>query len=128
MGKRLTASEETALLQDTVRAAHEATQGLRAAIREANQLAPTLVSEFERIHAREVEQLSNHFTSESNRHAAALNADVHRAKEMIFNQIMSGELVLDPDTGVITLRLGTARFDQDVPPPYPNREPKESKS
>ncbi|HTM85006.1 MAG TPA: hypothetical protein VL179_08905 [Mycobacterium sp.] len=125
MGHRLTASEETAALKATIREAHEATKTLRAAIKEAKELGATLVTDFERIHATEIRQLSNHFTEESNRHAASLNADIKRAKDMIFNQIMSGELVLDPQTGTVRLRLGGGRFDEHVPPPYPQVAPKE---
>lgn len=126
MGKRLTASEETQLLQATIREAHEATQGLRAAIREAEALAPSLVAKFEQFHTDEIRQLSNYFTEESNRHAASLNADIKHAKEMIFNQIMAGELLLDPERGVVMLRLGDWEFDEHQPTPYPQTAPKET--
>ena len=126
MGHRLSASEEVQLLRQATREAHEAAKDLRAAIREANALAPTLVAKFEQIHTDEIRQLSNHLTEESNRHAAGINADIQRAKEMIFDEIMAGELVLDPERNVVMLRLGGLQFDEHQPPPYPNHPPKES--
>lgn len=126
MGRQPTPSEEVQLLRQATREAHEAIKDLRAAIREANDLASTLVARFEQIHTDEIRQLSNHFTQEANRHASDLNADVTHAKEMIFRQIMAGELVLDPNTNVIRLRLGDWRFDDQIPLPYPQHTPKEN--
>jgi len=126
VGHRLTTAEETRLLRDTVREAHETLKDLRAAIREARTLTTEMVSEFERIHAREIEQLSNHMAAESNRHAAQLNVEVARAKDMIFKQIMAGELIIDPLAGAVRLRFGDWKFDDQQPPPYPNTPPKES--
>lgn len=122
MGKRLTASEETALLQATVREAHEATQALRAAIREAKELGFGLVADFERIHATEIKQLSNFFTEESNRAAADLNAAVEQARTMIANEIMAGEAVFDRDTMTVSIRWGGMAFDSQVPLPFPNEQ------
>lgn len=119
MGHRLSASEEAQLLRQATREAHEAIKDLRAAIREARALEPALVSEFEAVHQREIALLSNHIAEESNRHAAALNADIERARDMIWNQVMSGELVLSADKREVRLILGTARFDANQPPPYP---------
>ena len=126
MGHRPTASEEVQQLRQATREAHEAAQELRAAIREARALEPGLIAQFEAIHQREVRQLSNHFNEESNRHAAALNAEVEHAKDMIMNDIMSGELVLSADKREVRLKLGNRRFDDRQPPPYPQVTPKES--
>ena len=125
MGHRPTASEEVQLLRQATREAHEAIQELRAVIREARALAPGLVSDFETVHQREVQLLSNHFNEESNRHAAQLNADIERARDMIMNDIMSGELVLSADKREVRLRLGPYRFDDRQPPPYPRVTKKE---
>lgn len=125
MGRRLTASEETALLQQTIREAHEATKALHAAIKEAKELSLTLVGEFERIHATEIKQLSNYFTKESNRHAAGLNADVAHARMMINEQIMAGEAVFDRHTSTVRISWGAGSFDDRVPLPYPEVAPKE---
>lgn len=122
MGKRLTASEETALLAATVREAHEATQELRQAIREAGTLAPRLVADFEATHHREMAQLSNHFTTESNRASADLNAAIVQAREMIVNQIMSGKAVFDRHTSTVTISWGEGAFDSGVPLPFPNEQ------
>lgn len=119
MGHRLTASEEVQQLRQATREAHEAAQELKAAIREAKALESGLIAQFEAIHRREIELLSNHFTEESNRHAAALNADIKRAKDMIMNDIMSGELVLSADKREVRLKLGNYRFDEHQPIPYP---------
>ena len=125
MGHRLSPGEEVQQLRQATREAHEAAQALHAAIREARALEPGLIAQFEAIHQREIQQLSNHFNEESNRHAAALNADVERAKDMIMNDIMSGELVLSADKREVRLRLGNRRFDDQVPPPYPQVAKKE---
>jgi|SRR5690348_5646743 len=125
MGHRLTASEEVQQLRQATREAHEAAQALHQAIREARNLEPTLVAEFEQVHKREMALLSNHLTEESNRAADRLNTDVNRAKDTIFNQIMSGELVLNAADGTVRLRLGNARFDATQPPPYPGVTRKE---
>lgn len=122
MGRKLTASEETALLQQTVRDAHEATQALNAAIKEAGLLAPRLVADFEATHAREIKQLSNYFTEESNKASADLNAAVEQAMTMIVNQIMAGEAVFDADTRTVAIRFGASRFDSDVPLPFPSEK------
>lgn len=124
MGHRLTASQEVQQLRQATREAHEATQALHDAIKEARALAPALVADFERVHATEIRQLSNHITQESNRASAELNAAVDQAKEMIFNRIMAGELVLDWASNVVKLRLGDWRFDEHVPPPYPQQPPR----
>lgn len=122
MGKRLTASEETALLQATVREAHEATQALRVAIKDAKELGLMLVSEFERIHATEIKQLSNFFTKESNRVSADLNTRIEQARKMITDQIMAGKAVFDADRREVVISFGPYAFDSAVPPPYPNEQ------
>lgn len=122
MGKRLTASEETALLQATVREAHEATQALRAAIRDAKELALRLVSEFERIHATEVKQLSNFFTGESNRSSAELNTAIEQARKMITDQIMAGKAVFNADRREVVLSFGAGRHVVAVPLTFPNEQ------
>jgi F0F1-type ATP synthase membrane subunit b/b' len=121
MGHRLTASEETALLRQVTREAHEATQALRAAIKEAKELSTALVGEFERIHASEIKQLSNFFTGESNRAAAYLNAAVEQARTMIAEQIMAGEAVFDRGTATVSIKWGGMAFDSQVPLPFPEQ-------
>lgn len=126
MGHRLSPGEEVQLLRQATREAHEAAQELKAAIREARALEPGLVAQFEAVHQREIQQLSNFFTEESNRSSASLNHAVEQAREIITNQIMSGEAVLDRHTSKITIRFGPGRFDDAVPPPYPQVTRKES--
>lgn len=126
MGRQPTPSEEVQQLRQATREAHEAAQELRAAIREAKALEPGLVAQFEAVHQREIRQLSNYFTEESNQQSANLNAAVERAREIITNQIMSGEATIDRHTSMITIRFGPGKFDDQVPPPYPQVTPKES--
>lgn len=126
MGRKPELTPEERALRDLIRQAHEASQELRQAIREARRLAEHLVEEFEAIHAREVKQLSNFLAEESNRHAAGLNADVRQAREMIFNQIMAGELVLSADRQEVSLTFGATQFDDHQPLPYPEIPPKEN--
>lgn len=122
MGKRLTASEETALLQATIREAHEATQALNAAIKAANLLSPRLVADFEATHHREISELSNYFVQESNRASADLNAAVEQARTMIANEIMAGEAVFDRDTMTVSIKWGGMAFDSQVPLPFPTEQ------
>lgn len=126
MGRRLTASEETEVLAGVVRAAHEALKDLKAAIREATQLAPRLVAEFEATHHREMSLLSNHMTAEGNRAAGELNDAVDRARDEILRQLAAQELVLDRDNGVIKLLFSKGRFDDQVPPPFPHDPTRET--
>ena len=125
MGHRLTASEEVQLLRQATREAHEAAQELRGVIREARALEPGLVAQFEAVHQREIQQLSNYFTEESNQQSANLNAAVEQARETITNQLMTGEATIDRHSGMITIRFGPGKFDDQVPPPYPHATPKE---
>lgn len=126
MGRNIPAGQEAQALRRLIRQAHEAAKKLDDSIRQADRLADRLVADFEAIHAREIKQLSNFFTEESNRHAADLNADVERAGAMIVEEIMAGELRLDPAQQSFTLRLGATRFDEHQPLPYPSTPPKES--
>lgn len=125
MGHRPSASEEVQQLRQATREAHEAMRDLLAAIREARALEPGLIAQFEAVHQREIRQLSNYFTEESNQQSANLNAAVERAREIITNQIMSGEATIDRHTSMITIRFGPGKFDDQVPPPYPHATPKE---
>lgn len=124
MGRQPTPSEEVQQLRQATREAHEAAQELKAAIREARALAPGLVREFETIHRHEIEQLSNYFTEESNRQSAQLNSAVEHARNIITNQIMSGEAILDSDHRKITIKFGAGKFDDNAPLPYPHVAPK----
>lgn len=124
MGHRPSANDEVQLLRQATREAHEAAQQLKDVIREAKLLAVTLVEQFEEIHHREIRQLSNYFTEESNRHAASLNRDVERARDMIFQEIMSGELVLDRSSMTARIRFGGTAFADHEPPPFPEQAQK----
>jgi len=120
----LTAEEQR--LRDTIRIAHEAIQELRAAIREARALEPGLVAEYEASHHREIKQLSNFFQSEMNRQSANLNAAVIAARVEITDQLAMAELVIDRDTKQARLLFSGHRFDDQIPPPYPEATTKET--
>lgn len=126
MGRQPTPSEEVQQLRQATREAHEAAQALKAAIREARALEPGLIAQFEAVHQREIRLLSNYFIEESNRSSADLNAAVEQARETITNQLMSGEATIDRHAGKITIRFGPGKFDDQVPPPYPQVTKKES--
>lgn len=126
MGKPLSASEETALLKDTVRQAHEVLKDLRAAIREARALAPELVAGYEATHHREIKQLSNFFQSEMNRQSAELNTAVRAARIEITDQLAMAELVIDRDTKQARLLFSGRKFDDQIPLPYPEVTTKET--
>lgn len=125
MGRRQHVTDEEIRLGELIRSAHEAAKDLRAAIREANQLAPDLMARFEEFHQGEIQQLSNYFTTEGNRQSARLNAEVEQARVLITKQIMSGKAVFDADTRTVTISFGAGRFDDQVPPPYPQVTSKE---
>lgn len=125
MGRNIPVGQEAQALRRLIRQAHEAAKRLDDAIRQADRLADRLVADFEAIHAREIKQLSNHFIEESNRHAVALNAEVEHARAMIVEEIMVGELLLDPERNLVTFQFGATRFDDRQPLPYPNTPPKE---
>lgn len=112
-------SEEEQRLRQATREAHEAMQGLASLLRQARELAPVLVSEFEQVHHREIMQLSNHLTAESNRHASQLNAEVERARDFIWRQLMAGEAKFDRHAGTVTIRWGAGKFEDNQPAPYP---------
>lgn len=126
MGRRLTAAEETQLLKDAVREAHEAMQGLADLLRQARELAANLTADYQAYHDREIKELANALATEQNQAARDLNASVERARIMIKNQIMAGEARFDADTRTVVIRFGDGCFDDRVPPPYPEVAPKET--
>lgn len=128
MGRKLTASEETQLLIDTVREAHEVLQALYAAIRDARNLAPSLVADFDQLHHREMAQLTNHLQSEHNRAAAELNQAVKEARTQIVDWLTVAELVLDPETGSLHFLFPHGMFQEDVPLQFPEYTTKETRS
>lgn len=126
MGHRIEPGTEAAVLRELISEARRAAAELRAAIKEAKELAPDLVGKFEQIHADEVAQLSNFFTEEANRHAAGLNADIDRARKMILEEIMAGEVIFDRHTYTVSIKWPAVRFADNQPLPYPNQAPKET--
>lgn len=128
MGRRLTASEETQLLQQTIREAHEATQALNQAIKEANLLATRLVDDFQAIHDREIKSLGNTLQIEMNQQSADLNQAVTKAREMVLQQMSATELRYDKTTNTVRLLFPEWKFDDHVPIPYPEIVPKEDPS
>lgn len=126
MGHRIEPGTEAAVLRELISEARRAAGELRAAIKEAKELAPGLVGNFEQIHADEIAQLSNFFAAESNRHAAGLNADIDRARKMILEEIMAGEVIFDRHTYTVSIKWNGTRFADNQPLPYPNQAPKET--
>ena len=120
MGRRLTASEETALLQATVREAHEATQGLRDSIRDALMLTVRLVDDFQAIADAEVRDFSNHLQTEINRQSAELNAAVDKARDVILHQLTATEMIIDKENEVVRLKFPPGKFDDNQRLPYPH--------
>lgn len=122
MPRTLTTEQEIQLLKDTIRQGHELLQALNDAIKQARKLQPDLVDRFEQTHHQEIAQLSNLFTTESNRLSADLNRQVNEAREMIMNYLMSGEARFDRTTETVTIKWSAARFDDQVPLPYPKEQ------
>jgi F0F1-type ATP synthase membrane subunit b/b' len=125
MGRRPTPAEEAAAVKAAVREAHEAIQELRDLLKQARQLTPSLMQRFEYQANKEIKEMSNWVTSESNRHAADLNASVGQARSMIMEAITHANLTLNPETGLFTLKFPAIEFDDQVPPPYPAKPRKE---
>lgn len=119
MGKHVPNGQEATVLRELISDARRAVGELFEAIKEAKELKASLVPDFERIHAEEIKQLSNFFTSESNRHAADLNKNIERAREMIFKRIMAAEVTFDRHTNQVTMRWDGTLFDDQQQPPYP---------
>lgn len=119
MGRKLTPTEEVTALRDLIRQAHEVTQGLNAAVKEAKSLAPDLTRKFEQHCDMEIKDLSNKMVIDSNRAAANLNANIEEARRMITEQIMQGEAIFDATQGVVRISFGAMRFDDAQPLPYP---------
>lgn len=119
MGRKPDLSQEEQRLRQATREAHEAAQHLRDVIREANQLIPTLIEQFEKHHKEEMNQLSNHLIAESNRLNAQLNADIETARQIVNDQIMAGHAVFDAATRTVTITWGPGRFNDTEPLPYP---------
>ena len=126
MAKRLSASEETELLRQTIREAHEATQGLWDAIRAAQRLQPELTEKFERHANREIRDLANNLQEQFNRQSGEMNQAVSQAKELILQHLLASELALDKNTGTVRLLFPPLKFDDHYPIPYPDNPPKES--
>lgn len=120
MGRTLTPAEETELLRDTIRAAHETIKDLRKAIREAALLSDHLIARFETTANNQIRQLANWIQAEMNRHAASLNTDVAGARQEIVNQLAATYLEYDQDTGRIKLLFPAGAFDENVPLPHPD--------
>lgn len=119
MGRKPDLSQEEQRLRQATREAHEAAQYLRDVIREANQLIPTLIEQFEKHHEKEMNQLSNHLIAESNRLNAQLNADIETARQIVNDQIMAGHAVFDVTTRTVTITWGPGRFNDTEPLPHP---------
>jgi hypothetical protein len=119
MGKALSASEETELLRQTIREAHEATQALWDAIRVANQLAPNLTEQFEAHCNTEIRSLSNELQQQMNQQSADLNQAVAAARDAIIKQLALAYPTIDPATGLVSLIWPGDRFDDQIPLPYP---------
>jgi F0F1-type ATP synthase membrane subunit b/b' len=125
MGRKPELSAEEQRLKDLIRQAHEAVQALRDAIRDALALAPVLIAEFEAHHHNEMAMLSNHMTAEGNRAAADLNAAVDAGRTEILRQLAVTEAVLDKEGNTVRLLFNSGRFNDQVPPPFPNHQTQE---
>jgi|SRR6267142_3937229 len=126
MGRKLTPDEETQALRQLIREAHEATQGLYAAIKAASALEPGLVDRFQAAADSEFRQLSNYLQQEMNHQSVELNAAVGAARAEILRQLTAAEMVLDRESNTVRLLFKGGRFEDDTPIPYPNTTPKES--
>ena len=127
MGRKPDLTPEEKQLRDLIRQAHEQTQALKDAIREARQLASALVADFEAVHKREIQLASNQLTADSNRISAQLNDTIRSCQKTIIEQIMAGQAVIDASDRTITIRFGNMAFNDRQPPPYPLAAPKENR-
>jgi len=126
MGHKLTASQETALLQATVRAAHEAISALNDLMAQAQKVLNGYLRGFDKIHQTQVQQLSNYFQTEMNRQSAELNVSVDNARKLILEHFAQVQPEYDAKDGVIRLYWPNLQFDEHVPPPYPHATPEET--
>lgn len=128
MGRRLTASEETRLLQDTIRQAHEAAQALKQAIREARAAEADVINGFERVANREIGELGRELNRKSNEAAAQLNEAVERARDHIVDLLTVSSIKLDRDRDVFMVEFPSGGFDDQVPDPATRKNHHERKS
>lgn len=128
MGRKLTTSEETRLLQDIIRQAHEATKALNAAIKQANALHPTLTAQLEAHVNQEMKSLSDHVKTEQAKAVRYLNESVTYARDQITRQMIASELQLDLDAGVARLIFPHPLFDDQVSTPTHPDNPRENPS
>lgn len=128
MGHRPTPSEEEQRLRQATREAHEAMAGLRDLLREVRALTVNLTADYQAYHDNELKELANALTIEQNKAAADLNASIERARIMINDQIMAGEAVFDKRTQTVAIRWGLGGFDPNIPLPYPEVTPKETRT
>jgi hypothetical protein len=126
MGKQLTPEQETEILKQTIREAHEAIKDLANLVRQAQAFTRHLLTDYQDYHDREMKQLANALTVEYNQVSHDLNISIDHAKQMIMKQIMSGEAVFDAATSTVAIRWGLGAFDENVPLPYPDALPKET--
>jgi F0F1-type ATP synthase membrane subunit b/b' len=120
VGRKLTPAEEYEQLAEIVRQAHEVLGDLRREIRAAARLAPTLTRAFEEHADREIKQLSNHLTANANQASAELNQHICELRRQITEQLNRAEIVHDGENGTVGLLFNTMRFEDNVPPPFPD--------
>lgn len=123
MGHDPDPAAEAAQLRGLIRDAHAALKDLRAAMREARQLGPALVAEFQALATAEIQDVANHMQEQSNLRARELNAAVDAARVEIANRLFDARIVHDPVADNFKIVIPGASFDDHVPMPYPERMP-----
>lgn len=121
MGHDPDPAAEADRLRGLIRDAHAAVKDLRAAMRQAAQLAAALTADFEAIAAREVKDMSNQLQLVANDHAAALNASVETARREVAQHLFDARIQYDEKADNFMVVFRGAQFIEDTPPPYPER-------
>jgi hypothetical protein len=125
MGRTLTPQQEISQLRDLIREAHEVLKDLRGALREARAAASDMVTRFDLIATREIQQLGNHLQQCNNQAAADLNAEVQAARVELTRQLAMSHLERDNSTDTWRVIFQAGRFDDQIPLPHPQLLPKE---
>lgn len=121
MGHARDATAEQEQLRQLIRDAHAAAKDLRAVIREARGVGAVLAEAVSAELNAELAKATNHLQAEQNRHSAELNTAVGAARQEILRQLAVSRIEYDQEADNWRIVFGGGRFDDAIPPPYPER-------
>ena len=121
MGHDPDPAAEADRLRSLIRDAHAAVKDLRAAIRDTEQLRAQLTAKFEAAANDAIGELANHLQKIANEYAAGLNANVEAARQEIAQHLFDARIKYDETADNFVVVFQGAKFDENRPPPCPER-------